>query len=44
MAQAVSALSVARYFTEEGVHPYDQLKWVKRESKIVNPGSGKVVF
>ena len=44
MAQAVSALSVARYFTEEGTHPYDQLNWVKRESKIVNPASGKVVF
>lgn len=44
MAQTVSALSVARYFTEEGTHPYDQLNWVKRESKIVNPGTGKVVF
>lgn len=44
MAQSVSALSVARYFTEDGTHPYDQLSWVKRESKIVNPGTGKVVF
>jgi len=44
MAQVVSALSVARYFTEEGTHPYDKLTWVKRESKIVNPGTGKVVF
>lgn len=44
MAQTVSALSVARYFTEEGTHPYDQFTWVKRESKIVNPGTGKVVF
>lgn len=44
MAQAVSALSIARYFTEEGTHPYDQLNWVKRESSIVNPGTGKIVF
>ena len=44
MAQLVSALSMARYFTEEGVHPYEQLNWVKRESKIVNPASGDVVF
>lgn len=44
MAQAVSALSIARYFTEEGTHPYDRLSWAKRESRIVNPGSGKVVF
>ncbi|PLS81966.1 ribonucleoside-diphosphate reductase, adenosylcobalamin-dependent [Candidatus Saccharibacteria bacterium] len=45
MAQNVSAaLTVARFFTEEGVDPYDLVTWVKRESKIVNPGSGKVVF
>jgi ribonucleoside-diphosphate reductase alpha chain len=44
MAQTVSALSVARYFTEEGTHPYDQLNWVKRESKITNPATGKIVF
>ncbi|MEO5691075.1 MAG: vitamin B12-dependent ribonucleotide reductase [Candidatus Saccharimonadales bacterium] len=44
MAQAVSALSIARYFTEEGTHPYDQLNWVKRESSITNPSTGKIVF
>ena len=44
MAQSVSALNVARYFTEAGTHPYDELNWVKRESKIVNPGTGEVVF
>ncbi len=44
MAQTVSALSIARYFTEEGTHPYDQLNWVRRESSIVNPSTGKVVF
>lgn len=44
MAQNVSALSVARFFTEQGVDPYDQVKWVERDSKIVNPGTGKTVF
>ena len=44
MAQAAKALNLARYFTEAGTHPYDQFEWVKRESKIVNPGTGKVVF
>ena len=44
MAQTVSALSVARYFTDAGKDPYDLLQWVKRESKITNPGTGKVVF
>ncbi|HEX6258681.1 MAG TPA: vitamin B12-dependent ribonucleotide reductase [Candidatus Saccharimonadales bacterium] len=44
MAHTVSTLSVSRYFTEEGSDPYNALNWVKRESKIVNPGTGKVVF
>lgn len=44
MAQSVSALSVARYFTKAGQDPYDQLKWVERDSKITNPGTGETVF
>jgi ribonucleoside-diphosphate reductase alpha chain len=44
MAQHTAALSVTRYFTEDGADPYDQLDWVKREAKIVNPGTGKTVF
>ncbi len=44
MAQAVSALQVARYFTEEGTDAYDQLAWVKRDSKISNPATGETVF
>src|SRR5215213_2037283 len=44
MAQNVSALSVARYFTEEGTDPYDMVAWVKRDSKLVNPSTGKIVF
>lgn len=44
MAQSVSALAIERYFTEKGTDPYDMLSWVKRESSIVNPGTGKTVF
>lgn len=44
MAQNVSALSVARFFTDEGTDPYDAVTWVKRDSKIVNPSTGKTVF
>ena len=44
MADATATLALGRYFTEEGVHPYDMLTWVKRDSKIVNPGTGKTVF
>lgn len=44
MAQYTAALSLTRHFTEEGVKPYDMLNWIKRDSKIVNPGTGKTVF
>ena len=44
MATTAASLALARYFTKEGVHPYDTFTWVERNSKIVSPGSGKVVF
>jgi ribonucleoside-diphosphate reductase alpha chain len=44
MADATATLALGRYFTEEGVHPYDMIPWVKRDSLIVNPGTGKTVF
>lgn len=44
MADATATLALGRYFTEEGTHPYDMVKWVKRDSQIVNPGTGKTVF
>ncbi len=44
MAQHTAALSLTRHFTDGDVRPYDMLDWVKRDSKIVNPGSGKIVF
>lgn len=44
MADRAATLTLGRYFTEEGVHPYDMLTWVYRDAKIVNPTSGKVAF
>ncbi len=44
MAQSVSALVIARYFTEAGQDPYDLLKWAKYDSKITNPSTNQVVF
>jgi ribonucleoside-diphosphate reductase alpha chain len=44
MAQNIAALSLARYFTEAGSHPYDLVDWAKRDSAIVNPVTGKKVF
>jgi ribonucleoside-diphosphate reductase alpha chain len=43
MGQATS-LGVRRLFTQPKSKGYDQLKWVKRDSLIVNPFSNKPVF
>ena len=43
MGQATS-LGVGRLFTPENSKAYDQLKWVKRDSVILNPMSNKPVF
>lgn len=36
-------IAVSRYFTKEGVHPYDMLSWEKRTASITNE-KGAVVF
>jgi ribonucleoside-diphosphate reductase alpha chain len=43
MAQTTK-LRVKRLFTKPGTKAYQSLKWVKRDSSIVNPVTGKVVF
>ncbi|MDO8592101.1 MAG: vitamin B12-dependent ribonucleotide reductase [bacterium] len=43
MAQAAT-LSVRRLFTKPKTQAYDGLTWVKRDSIITNPGTGKPVF
>ena len=43
MAQATK-LSVRRLFTKPGKKAYDSLKWVKQDSAIINPATGKAVF
>lgn len=45
MAQnTAAALEIERFFTKRGTHPYDMVTWVKRDSEIINPGTGKAVF
>lgn len=44
MADITATLALARYFTEEGTHPYDLLEWARRDALISNPANGKVVF
>ncbi|MBP9738125.1 vitamin B12-dependent ribonucleotide reductase [Candidatus Saccharibacteria bacterium] len=43
MAQA-TVLDIRRYFTKDGTDPYDMFTWVKRDSKIDNPVTGKIAF
>jgi ribonucleoside-diphosphate reductase alpha chain len=35
-------LHVERYFTKEGVHPYDEIEWERRDAKIGSADSGTV--
>ena len=43
MAQATKQ-NVSRLFTKPKSRAYDSLKWVKRDSAIINPMTGKAVF
>ena len=43
MAQATS-LGIQRFFTENGKKAYNQLKWVKTDSSIMNPMTNEPVF
>ena len=43
MAQALS-LDVKRYFTKGKEKAYDTMEWEERQSRLENPGNGKVVF
>jgi len=38
-----TGLSLARYFTQKGVHPYDEIEWELREAAITNE-KGEIVF
>ena len=38
------ALGIRRYFTEEGVHPYQVVRWEKRDSRITNFKDSTVAF
>ena len=38
-----NGITVSRYFTKEGVHPYDQITWETRDA-VITDSKGKVVF
>ena len=39
-----SELKIRRYFTTEGVHPYDEVEWELRDAVIQNYRTGVVAF
>ena len=38
------SIGIGRFFTTPGVHPYDEVAWEKRDSRITNWKDGSVAF
>ena len=39
-----TAIGIKRHFTTEGVHPYDEVVWERRDSRITDYRDGSVAF
>ena len=39
-----SEIGIRRHFTTAGVHPYDEVRWERRDARITNYRDGKVAF
>jgi ribonucleoside-diphosphate reductase alpha chain len=44
LAPEQTGIGIRRYFTTEGVHPYDEVDWERRDSRITNFQDGTVAF
>ncbi|MFP3906287.1 MAG: LAGLIDADG family homing endonuclease, partial [Acidimicrobiales bacterium] len=44
LAPEQTGIGIRRYFTTEGVHPYDEVEWERRDSRITNYQDGSVAF
>src|SRR5689334_10316165 len=44
MAPEQTGIGIRRHFTTEGVHPYDQVTWERRDARITNFRDGTVAF
>jgi len=44
LAPEQAAIGIRRYFTTEGVHPYDMVEWERRDARITNYKDGSVAF
>ncbi len=40
----IGGIGIRRYFTTEGVHPYDTVTWERRDARISNWKTGEVAF
>jgi ribonucleoside-diphosphate reductase alpha chain len=43
-SEVAGRIGIGRHFTSEGVHPYDQVTWERRDSRITNYRDGSVAF
>ncbi|MGH9091691.1 MAG: LAGLIDADG family homing endonuclease, partial [Acidimicrobiales bacterium] len=44
LAPQRTGIGLRRHFTTEGVHPYDEVRWARRDARIVNFRDGSVAF
>src|SRR5258708_40346855 len=44
MAHQRREIGIRRHFTTEGVHPYDEVTWERRDARITNYRDGTVAF
>jgi ribonucleoside-diphosphate reductase alpha chain len=44
MAPEQTGIDIRRHFTTEGVHPYDEVEWERRDARITNYRDGAVAF
>jgi ribonucleoside-diphosphate reductase alpha chain len=44
LAPEQAGIGLGRHFTAEGVHPYDEIEWDRRDARITNFRDGSVAF
>ena len=44
LAPEQTGIGIRRHFTTEGVHPYDEVEWERRDARITNFQDGSVAF
>src|SRR5437588_13109207 len=44
VAPEQAGIGIRRHFTIDGVHPYDEIEWERRDARITNYRDGSVAF